>query len=87
MKKSRQNTASIKRTASEATEALITAKCAISDLHGLILNAVEDVYGESQSDRCNDEIAEHLHPLQTLIDRYIIEAISENIISLDSTTF
>lgn len=82
-----QDTASTKRAVSKATESLITAKCAISDLHSLILNAMEQVYGESQSDRCSDEISDSLCPLRSLVDRYIIESIDCNLGSLDSTEF
>ncbi|MFI3249067.1 MAG: hypothetical protein R3Y39_08070 [Rikenellaceae bacterium] len=82
-----QNTAATKRTVSTSTEELITAKCQISDLHSLILNAVERVYGESQSNKYFDEIYESLTPTRDLIDRYIIESIDCNIGSLDSTEF
>ncbi len=82
-----QNTAATKRTVSKTTADLITAKCQISDLHSLILNAIERVYGDSQSNKYFDEIYESLTPTRDLIDRYIIESIDRNIGSLDSNEF
>lgn len=82
-----QNTAATKRTVSEATEALITAKCKILDLHNFVLTAMEETYGNRQSDRFSDEIYKAIMPLRELVDSYIIDSIDENLGSLSSTTF
>lgn len=82
-----QNIASTKRTVSQSTEALITAKCQISDLSSLIINAMELVYGETQSDMIYNKVCEAAIPLRDLVDLYIIESIDCNLGSLSSTEF
>ncbi|MFI3331824.1 MAG: hypothetical protein SNI51_02200 [Rikenellaceae bacterium] len=83
----KQETAKTKRTLSASTEALITAKCALSDIYGDIVNAMELVYGEQQSDRYYERVGDALMPIRDLVDSYILESIDVNISNLESTEF
>ncbi|MFR9533658.1 MAG: hypothetical protein SNG49_02330 [Rikenellaceae bacterium] len=83
----KQETAKTQRTISTSTEALITAKCALSDLYSDIIDAIELIYGEQQSDRYYNAVGDALTPIRDLVDKYIIESIDVNIGDLESREF
>lgn len=82
-----QNLAAVKRTVSQETELLITAKCQIIDLHAVITDAMELIYGGHSSDRFAEEVCEKLTPIRDLVNSYIINSIDENVYQLDSSEF
>ncbi len=86
-KQRKQETAKTKRTPSASTVALITAKCALSDIYSDIVNAMELIYGEHQSDRYYETVGDALTPIRDLVDSYIIESIDVNIGDIESTEF
>ncbi len=81
------NTASVKRTISKATEALITAKCQLNDLFDALLNTMELVYGEGESDKCCSEIYDRLKPINEYVETAIIDSIHCKTLELNSTEF